>query len=91
MYSTKHRLRSGFRTFANWAFSPEGITSLDIIVFGDFAHGGWASADNVLLMRSTVGRSNFRVVFANNGEWKDALDKYHVSMGACPVEHLFRC
>ncbi|KAM6511256.1 hypothetical protein FALCPG4_016258 [Fusarium falciforme] len=82
-------LRNEFRHFAEWAFGPDGIPSLDIIAFGDFAYGGWENSRNVLLGRNTSGTSNFRMLDAKAGEWKDALDKYHVVMGACPVGHLF--
>ncbi|KAI8652008.1 hypothetical protein NCS56_01417400 [Fusarium sp. Ph1] len=83
-------LRNEFRHFAaEWALGPDGIPSLDIIAFGDFAYGGLTKGCNVLLGRSTGGTSNFRMLHAKAGEWKDALDKYHVAMGACPVEHLF--
>ncbi|KAJ4328089.1 hypothetical protein N0V84_001457 [Fusarium piperis] len=83
------RLRSGFRHFAEWAFGPEGISSLDIIAYGDFAYGGRRVDGNVLLGRQTGGTSHFRVLNEKAGEWKDALDKYHVAMGTCPAEHLF--
>jgi hypothetical protein len=82
-------LRNDFRHFAEWAFGPDGIPSLDIIAFGDFAYGGRENGHNVLLGRNTSGTSNFRMLDAKTGEWKDALDKYHVAMGACPVTHLF--
>lgn len=83
-------LRNEFRHFAQWAFGPEGISSLDIIAYGDFAHGGRLSSDSVLLKRQTGRTSHFRVLAAMGWEWKDALDQYHVEMGACPSEQLFR-
>ncbi|UPL00365.1 hypothetical protein LCI18_011299 [Fusarium solani-melongenae] len=82
-------LRNEFCYFAEWAFGLDGIPSLDIIAFGDFAYGGRENDRNVLLGRNTSGTSNFRMLEAKAGEWKDALDKYHVAMGACPVDHLF--
>ncbi|KAF5537201.1 hypothetical protein FNAPI_11487 [Fusarium napiforme] len=32
-------LQHDFRQFLEWAFGPQGIASLDIVAFGDFAHG----------------------------------------------------
>ncbi|KAI8711451.1 hypothetical protein NCS52_01408500 [Fusarium sp. LHS14.1] len=82
-------LRNEFRHFAEWAFGPDGISSLDIIAFGDFAYGSRTKGRNVFLERNTIGTSNFRILDGQAGKWKDTLDKYQVAMEACPVEHLF--
>ncbi|KAF5624740.1 AAA family [Fusarium sp. NRRL 25303] len=54
------RLQPEFRQFLEWAFGPQGIASLDIVAFGDFAHGGRETWYNLLLCRSTNGMGNFR-------------------------------
>ncbi|KAM5357024.1 hypothetical protein ACJZ2D_016690 [Fusarium nematophilum] len=83
-------LRHEFRQFAEWVFGPQGIASLDIVAFGDFAHGGRVTRNNLLLCRDADGTSNFRLLDEYGREWKEVRDKYRTAMEACPVEPLFR-
>ncbi|KAK4208990.1 hypothetical protein QBC37DRAFT_404754 [Rhypophila decipiens] len=47
-------LRDAPLRFADWAFGPNGIPSLDVIAFGDFGHGRWESNGwgNLFLIRN---------------------------------------
>ncbi|KAF5635326.1 AAA family ATPase [Fusarium tjaetaba] len=44
-------LQHDFRQFLEWAFGPQGIASLDIVAFGDFAHGG---RENEIVKKSKI-------------------------------------
>jgi hypothetical protein len=44
--------------FADWAFGPDGILSLQFLVFGDFAHNGRYAKYNVLLCRDESAEGN---------------------------------
>lgn len=51
-----------FLSFAEWAFSPHGLPSLQVIAFGDFSHGDRYRAQQFLLRRSNPahGQNRFR-------------------------------
>ncbi|KAM0256121.1 hypothetical protein ACHAQJ_005208 [Trichoderma viride] len=84
------KLRKKFRPFVDWAFGPEGIASLQMIIFGDFAYGGRAGAENNCLYgRCTDGTSNYRIVGRYETAWKEVRDTYHNAIEACPSEPLF--
>lgn len=83
------KLRDELRLFAEWVFGPQGIASLQVVVFGDFAHGGRKSSHNLLLRRSTQGRSTFRVYGGSDPELKRVQAEYREVLEACPVEPLF--
>ncbi|PNP60807.1 hypothetical protein FNYG_14427 [Fusarium nygamai] len=81
-------LQHKFRQFLEWVFGPQGIASLDIVAFGDFAHGGRESTYNLLLSRSTNATSNFRLLDRYGRDWEEVRYKYGDAMEACPVEPL---
>lgn len=61
-------LRDKFRRFAEWAFGPQGLASLEVIAYGDFAYDGRAGTRNLLLCRSTKGRGNFQLLTEYNNK-----------------------
>ncbi|KAJ6437892.1 hypothetical protein O9K51_09720 [Purpureocillium lavendulum] len=61
--------RDKFHDFLKWVFGPDGIRSLHMIVFGDFAYGGRIAQKNVLLCRDFGGNKGFRVINAVDAEW----------------------
>ncbi|RSL77479.1 hypothetical protein CEP52_017714 [Fusarium oligoseptatum] len=77
-----------FSHFAEWAFGPRGIPSLDVIVFGDFSYGGRLFG-NLMIGRNMDGTGNSRVIEEGEYEWNEVLDKYGTMMEACPEEELF--
>ncbi|KAF4501071.1 AAA family ATPase [Fusarium agapanthi] len=83
-------LQHEFRQFAEWVFGPQGIASLDIVAFGDFAYGGREAMYDLLLSRSTDATSNFRILDRYGRDWEEVPYKYRDAMEACPVEPLFR-
>ena len=85
----KHRLRDEFRRFAEWVFGPQGIASLHIIAFGDFAHGGRATHNNLLLCRDSHESGSFRLLRENESKWAEIREEYRNMMEACPVEPLY--
>lgn len=84
------RLQPEFRQFLEWVFGPQGIASLDIVAFGDFAHGGRDHSNNLLLCRSTNAMGNFRFLNRYEQDWAEVRYTYRDAMEACPVEPLFR-
>jgi hypothetical protein len=83
-----HRLKNKFCRFAEWVFGPQGIASLQVVVFGDFAHGGRMPSQNLLLCRSRQGRSKFRVLGGSDPELKRVQAEYRKVLEACPVQPL---
>ncbi|KAF5688000.1 f-box-like domain-containing protein [Fusarium denticulatum] len=83
-------LQHEFHQFVEWAFGPQGIASLDIVAFGDFAHDHRETTYNLLLSRNNDAMSNFRVLDRYGRDWAEVRDKYRDAMEACPVEPLFK-
>ncbi|RFU79798.1 aaa family atpase [Trichoderma arundinaceum] len=81
-------LRDEFGQFADWVFGPEGIPSLQSVVFGDFAHGGRVTLHNLLCHRCVDGGSNYRLIGDYGPEWIEVRDEYRYAMEACPAEPL---
>ncbi|KAF9781044.1 hypothetical protein IL306_014524 [Fusarium sp. DS 682] len=83
-------LQQSFRNFADWAFGPEGITSLEYIVAGDLSHGKRYSEDNALICRADVGERRYRAISQESGgpEWQDIKSRFGSALEACPVENI---
>ncbi|KAJ4267130.1 hypothetical protein NW762_003229 [Fusarium torreyae] len=83
-------LQHHFRIFADWAFGPEGIKSLEYIAIGDLSRGNRYEQDNALVCRNVEGESRFRVIGQRDGgpEWRDVKSRFGSALGACPVENL---
>ena len=68
-----------FRDLVDWAFSPQGIKSLQVIAWGDFAFGykGWRTGYNLFVCRDKRDKQGWRVYDARDkrfeGEWKGLL------------------
>ncbi|KAJ6436651.1 Endonuclease/exonuclease/phosphatase [Purpureocillium lavendulum] len=80
--------RDKFRDFLKWVFGPDGIRSLHMIVFGDFAYGGRIAQKNVLLCRDFGGNKGFRIIDAVDAEWIEVRDEYRSTIEACPTEPI---
>ena len=87
-------LRPEFCQFAEWAFGPQGIGSLCLVVYGDFAYGrsrdpglNLERGKILILCRDTSDRAkrNFRVVREDSPQAR-ILDEYRDALGACPIE-----
>jgi hypothetical protein len=72
--------------FANWAFGPHGIPSLQTIALGDYAHGGRETWNNFFLCRCTEEGRRFR--YFSEHEWmaQELYYDYRNVLEACPVE-----
>ncbi|SPQ20845.1 1a532a71-0c79-4bda-9482-1067b3070ccc [Thermothielavioides terrestris] len=89
-------LRPQFIEFAEWAFGPQGIGSLQFLAFGKFAHGGrlpfgWRlrSASFILARgRGDGAGSAFRVLSERGPEARAMLEKYRDALEACPMDEL---
>ncbi|KAH7191454.1 hypothetical protein BKA60DRAFT_662022, partial [Fusarium oxysporum] len=68
-------LRSQFLDFIEWAFSPQGLTSLQFIMFGDFAYGGRKSWTQVCFCRNdTTG--GYVMISRRDARWKQMVRCY---------------
>lgn len=81
--------------FANWAFGPRGIRSLQLIAFGDFSCLGRYKDDTVLLERvsgpTTPGNQGdlcFQAMGTDVKPLLGLLDKYKDAIEACPADSL---
>lgn len=80
-----------FARHLDWIFGPRGISSLEVVAFGDFAHGrnGWA-LHNLFVCRQPGKR--YRVFDArdkiNRHEWIDTAHKYKSFLESCPIGPL---
>ncbi|KAI0376289.1 hypothetical protein F5Y04DRAFT_266653 [Hypomontagnella monticulosa] len=82
------KFRPETRRFANWAFGPHGIPSLQVIALGDYAHGGRATRNNSFLCKCTEESRRFRYVDEYEPMAKEIREEYHNVLEACPVEPL---
>ncbi|KAK3300725.1 uncharacterized protein B0H64DRAFT_21776 [Chaetomium fimeti] len=89
------RIRPEFKDFAEWAFGPQGIRSLQAIAYGDFSCSGRVGRprrmEQLLLCRNAhVGdgeNTNFRIVRKDDPGVR-VLDEYHDALQALPMEPL---
>ncbi|RSM10151.1 hypothetical protein CDV31_007334 [Fusarium ambrosium] len=80
-------LQDTFRWLAEWAFGPGGPPMLEAVAYGDFAHGGRANPENLILCS---GPGGFRVVPRDGYEWMSIVDKYRNALEACPSRPLLK-
>ncbi|RSL39775.1 hypothetical protein CEP53_013820 [Fusarium sp. AF-6] len=78
-------LQDTFRCLGEWAFGPGGSPMLEAVAYGDFAHGGRANPENLILCS---GPGGFRVVPRDGYEWASIVDKYRNALEACPSRPL---
>lgn len=74
--------------FASWAFGPHGILSLQVIAFGDYAHGGIATWNNFFLCRCTEEGRRFRYLDKHEPMAVEIREEYRNVLEACPIEPL---
>ncbi|PVH94481.1 hypothetical protein DM02DRAFT_676170 [Periconia macrospinosa] len=92
------KLHKILHDFAQWAFGPEGLPSLKVIVYGDFSFQGRYAETHVFLYRNAELHQMQEQCDAcetyhhfSRGDWqKDLLDKYSSSLAACPFGHLMQ-
>jgi len=85
-------MKSECREFAKWAFGPVGILSLQLIAFGDFAHGAHgrkAKKHNFFLCRDRSREHGFRIFFVGDWEYQYTCEEHSRSLEACPGMQLF--
>lgn len=77
--------------FADWAFGAEGITSLRLLVYGDFSSRGRFADSCFMLRRGSLGGSDgglYRFFFPESErepELEELLDRHARCLEACPV------
>ena len=81
-------LRGEFLDFAEWAFGPQGIRSLDIVIHGDFSHGGHMGLNNLMLLRNGDGENGFNLLAKSDRRWQDVVHRYRDVLEACPKDSL---
>lgn len=95
--SESYRLQPQLRRLAEWAFGPDGISSLKLIACGDFAYRGRPSGFkhvDVILCRPAAGsEEGFRILDrfdeSSREERKEIIHAYRNFLDVCPVEPLF--
>ncbi|KAJ3528560.1 hypothetical protein NM208_g10146 [Fusarium decemcellulare] len=81
-------LKSQFVQFVIWAFGPDGVSSLDSIVYGDFGNDNDHST-NLVIVRDRTGDKPFKRL-KQGSEQREAIKRsYRDVLGSCPVEPLF--
>ena len=80
-------LRSELRRFAEWIFGPQGVVSLHLVAFGDFAYDGRKPGNNLGLCRNTTGGgdSNFYIVHEDD-HFSEVFNDYSDVLGVCPMQ-----
>ncbi|CAH0025784.1 unnamed protein product [Clonostachys rhizophaga] len=84
-----YALRGEFRDFAEWVFGPDGVHSLQTLVFGDLSHISHTrrfSRDQVVLVRdeSESGSGNFKMVDRDEAVFTFNLGGCLDAIEACP-------
>lgn len=79
---------SDFRDFAEWAFGPHGIRSLEFLVFGDYSFGGRKPDNRLIFCWSPSEQSHFRIIARSETDVA-ALDEYRAALRACPTHAFF--
>ncbi|KAK7755480.1 hypothetical protein SLS62_002410 [Diatrype stigma] len=77
------RLRKEFRQFIEWAFGPQGVSSLQIVAYGDFAYGGRDPYQNIVLCRSSDERMHYRIL--SPYEAMAVLEEHRAMLEALPM------
>jgi hypothetical protein len=99
--NTTFRFRKNFHKLAQWAFGPQGFTSLRLIAYGDFSYDGRYALTNLFLARN-VGQLRYKVYSQNDlmGYNMDDLgsnderclskliERHFEMLSACPVDPL---
>ena len=80
------KLVNELNEFANWAFGPSGIASLQLIAFGDFFHKRCFEKSNALLCRSEDDRTYRRVEPWDIALW-ELIERNYDFLEACPMPH----
>ncbi|KAF2966481.1 hypothetical protein GQX73_g7100 [Xylaria multiplex] len=79
-------LRGRFRRFLEWAFGLDGLPSLQIVAFGDFAVSDAYSEYNIIACRDTKQSTNFQIISPFHPKMLTILSEYRDVLGACPSE-----
>ena len=95
----RRSLGQSFANFAQWAFGPCGIRSLQLLAYGDFSYDGRFKSTTILLRRREAppgnvdGRQFLYFDELREGQdwelWELYRRESHV-LTACPTDTLFR-
>lgn len=81
-------LRPAFAQFAEWIFGPKGIHSIQLVVFGDYAHGVKHPGNFILCRNMDDGiATHFRIIGKDHPE-ADVLNQYRDALEPCPMRPL---
>ncbi|EQL02583.1 hypothetical protein OCS_01716 [Ophiocordyceps sinensis CO18] len=78
-------LEMAFFYFAKWVFGPCGISSLEVLAFGDFGKGAVLDDHNFLLFRCNESKCGFRFVNVEEDEGADVISEHQRLLEACPT------
>lgn len=87
-------LQDSFRVLLDWAFGPDGIASLDLVAFGDFAQGrNNLYLHNLFVCRTKSSADNYGLPYQvfdardrqHEHEWAAIVRPHWSFLEACPV------
>lgn len=84
----RRNMVKGLHEFAQWAFGPTGIPTLQLIAFGDFSQKCRFEQTNALLCRNSGGSQYYRRIETGDIVLQELLEKHSDFMGACPMFHI---
>ena len=90
------------RSFATWAFGPQGLPRLQLLAHGDFSYGNRYAQQNTLLCRrpdpfleppncttQAPNATGFKVMTRDDWSRIDNIDVFIEVLEACPVDYLY--
>jgi hypothetical protein len=87
-------LTKSLHDLAQWAFGPQGLPSLEVIVYGDFSHQGRYAQSHVYLCRHAglhqdyeqdMAGQTFRHFSRDDWRQNDELQRFSNMLAACPT------
>lgn len=97
-------LDASFEQLGQKAFGPDGIASLELLVYGDFSHDGRYARNNMVFVRNEdyvhqpdvrddeqptmSSERTFRFIRRRDRRQHDLLEKYAYALAACPTESI---
>ncbi|RWA06614.1 hypothetical protein EKO27_g8502 [Xylaria grammica] len=81
-------LRSCFRQFLEWVFGLNGLPSLQVVVFGDFAMSDVRYT--VIACRDTNESTSFQIISPSHPKMRTILSEYRDVLRACPSDLSIR-
>jgi hypothetical protein len=87
------KVEEATQKFAQFAFGPKGLLSLQVIALGDFCYDGRFAQTTAFLVRSAPGNDatdcSYRQIRHEDSEQRALIERYHDALSACPSSGRF--